>query len=116
MLAMDVLVLAAYELCVFTGPGFTTDYLQPHASRPLPTDDRNVFLAQDASLKELSELQADQLPATDVELGPEKGEQVQQRVWEYCTTCRIDKKWYSHHCFICDRCVVRMDHHCRSRA
>lgn len=115
MLASDAAVLAAYELCVFTGPGFTTDYLQPRAANSLATEERGALQPQDASLKELSVLPGGEQPAGDEELGAERGGHEQGRVWEHCATCRVDKKWYSHHCFICNRCVIRMDHHCRRR-
>ena len=115
MLAMDAAVLAAYWLCVFTGPGFTTDYLAP---QPVDADEPGPFGAHGAGLKEHSELRELQ-PAADPELGPELGFEPrgpeQRRVWEFCATCRVPKKWYAHHCFICNKCVIRMDHHCRRR-
>jgi len=30
----------------------------------------------------------------------------------YCNNCRTYKPWRAHHCSICKRCVLRMDHHC----
>jgi len=112
---MDAAVIAAYELCVFTGPGFTRDYLQPLADKRLEVEDGHIFQPQEASLKELSELPVAQQLATDQELGTGRAERPQQRVWEFCLECRVEKRWYSHHCFICNKCVIRMDHHCRSR-
>jgi len=30
----------------------------------------------------------------------------------YCKTCKIIKPERSHHCHVCQRCVLKMDHHC----
>jgi len=32
--------------------------------------------------------------------------------YRYCSTCNIYKPDRAHHCRVCDRCVLRMDHHC----
>jgi len=33
-------------------------------------------------------------------------------VIRYCNQCQCYKSWRAHHCSICKRCVLKMDHHC----
>eukprot|EP00484_Ammonia_sp_Unknown_P008938 CAMPEP_0197056366 /NCGR_PEP_ID=MMETSP1384-20130603/83433_1 /TAXON_ID=29189 /ORGANISM="Ammonia sp." /LENGTH=405 /DNA_ID=CAMNT_0042490319 /DNA_START=37 /DNA_END=1254 /DNA_ORIENTATION=- len=33
-------------------------------------------------------------------------------VIRYCNQCQCYKPWRAHHCSICKRCVLKMDHHC----
>eukprot|EP01083_Nonionella_stella_P030335 83183_1 len=33
-------------------------------------------------------------------------------VVRYCNECNCYKPWRAHHCSICKRCVLKMDHHC----
>ncbi|KAK3521949.1 hypothetical protein QTP70_020052, partial [Hemibagrus guttatus] len=30
----------------------------------------------------------------------------------YCDRCQVIKPDRCHHCFTCDKCVLKMDHHC----
>eukprot|EP00798_Chlamydomonas_sp_ICE-L_P005203 gene5203-18430_t len=32
--------------------------------------------------------------------------------WRWCKKCDLPKPTLSHHCSICNRCTLRMDHHC----
>ena len=37
---------------------------------------------------------------------------IEKKVTRECTKCNCIKPPRAHHCSICERCVVRMDHHC----
>merc|ERR1712018_764312 len=32
--------------------------------------------------------------------------------WNYCKSCKNVKPPHTHHCRVCNRCVLYMDHHC----
>lgn len=32
---------------------------------------------------------------------------------KYCRRCKCFKPARAHHCSICNRCIVKMDHHCK---
>ncbi|CAN0403425.1 unnamed protein product, partial [Hapterophycus canaliculatus] len=36
----------------------------------------------------------------------------QQRVVKWCYKCDAFKPPRAHHCSLCQRCIVKMDHHC----
>jgi len=44
----------------------------------------------------------------DYELNPDKTEKYKK----FCRRCKGFKPKRAHHCSICNRCVVKMDHHC----
>lgn len=31
----------------------------------------------------------------------------------FCNTCNVYKVLEAHHCFLCKKCVIDLDHHCR---
>ncbi len=35
-----------------------------------------------------------------------------ERFKKFCRKCRAFKPQRAHHCSICNRCVIKMDHHC----
>ena len=37
---------------------------------------------------------------------------IREKFWKRCTYCTTVKPPRTHHCSQCQRCVVRMDHHC----
>ena len=37
---------------------------------------------------------------------------IEKKVGRNCTKCNCVKPPRAHHCSICERCVIRMDHHC----
>ena len=132
-------VLLNYWLCVTTSPGYTTDLTAAvsRATAPLPeslpvfrrstqcrrdhspqTGPRvatitstsiaaarsgiNVLTYATASLalNALADVQ-------DFEAAPPAP--------RFCDTCNCPKPALAHHCHICDKCVLRMDHHCPVR-
>mmetsp|Transcript_12560 Transcript_12560/g.42464 ORF Transcript_12560/g.42464 Transcript_12560/m.42464 type:complete len:348 (-) Transcript_12560:46-1089(-) len=63
----------------------------PRHARPLPGDDDEYDQVEDPMLGE---------------------GQGAQRYKRWCRRCRTYKPARAHHCSICGRCVVKMDHHC----
>jgi len=74
-----------HQSCVWTSPGYSplTIALYPRRCQEIPAK----YYRFDPELK-----------AHDVV--------------RYCNQCRCYKSWRAHHCSICKRCVLKMDHHC----
>jgi palmitoyltransferase len=53
--------------------------------------------------EEYEMVQNDIDPPTDVD--PKK-------IFKFCQKCNIYKPFRAHHCSVCNRCVLKMDHHC----
>lgn len=108
LLMLDITVFVSYQLCVFTGPGFVTDYVEPFNGTN--SDVEIQEMSDIPAVLHLQDLENSQIHEEGIERKENKRQEVR---WEYCETCRVNKYWYAHHCFICNRCVIRMDHHCR---
>jgi rRNA maturation endonuclease Nob1 len=50
----------------------------------------------------------DDLEENDYEASYDKKEKYKK----YCRRCKSFKPRRAHHCSICGRCIVKMDHHC----
>ena len=52
------------------------------------------------------------LPTDDQEYDPEVAANRSTPYKKYCRRCKAFKPTRAHHCSICQRCIVKMDHHC----
>lgn len=39
-------------------------------------------------------------------------EEIEKRNYTFCRKCNKKRPLRTHHCSICDKCIIRMDHHC----
>lgn len=53
-------------------------------------------------------------PSKDTPMPDEPEDQYARsdHIWRWCSRCRAPKPPRSHHCSVCNRCVLKMDHHC----
>ncbi|XP_071931369.1 probable protein S-acyltransferase 14 isoform X1 [Coffea arabica] len=84
-----VMLLWSYFSVVFTDPGSVPPNWRP----------------------ELDEERGDTDPLTESEFGTASSDPVNLRV-RYCRKCNQFKPPRCHHCSVCGRCVLKMDHHC----
>jgi hypothetical protein len=69
-------------------------------------------LVQELILKEVDQLEEQNEALSVSPAHREAKESPQHRIACYCAKCLIRKPKRAHHCGVCQRCVVRMDHHC----
>eukprot|EP00927_Polykrikos_kofoidii_P001767 TRINITY_DN10689_c0_g1_i1.p1 TRINITY_DN10689_c0_g1~~TRINITY_DN10689_c0_g1_i1.p1 ORF type:complete len:491 (-),score=32.05 TRINITY_DN10689_c0_g1_i1:42-1475(-) len=74
------------------------------------TDPGRPGTQSDAGVAAAEEL--DSYVANDIELGPSQQSKLFATATRKCVRCRGSKPFRCHHCRVCRRCVLRMDHHC----
>eukprot|EP00758_Cryptobia_borreli_P004331 Tbor_TRINITY_DN4312_c0_g1::TRINITY_DN4312_c0_g1_i1::g.7689::m.7689/K20028/ZDHHC2_15_20; palmitoyltransferase ZDHHC2/15/20 len=84
-----VLVVTSYYRCCFTSPGYVS--ANPWATRPELVHDPS------AAPRDHDHFVASLTP---------------KREFRYCHKCLLYKPDDAHHCSQCQKCVLRMDHHC----
>ncbi|TPX63286.1 hypothetical protein SpCBS45565_g06715 [Spizellomyces sp. 'palustris'] len=90
-----------YYMCIVTDPGRVVD--RPRAI----ANDTELDRREDMVLFEVrtEPVQEQRIPLNrDNQEGAPKG--------RFCKKCRRHKPDRAHHCSVCQRCVLRMDHHC----
>ncbi|KQK16360.1 hypothetical protein BRADI_1g28380v3 [Brachypodium distachyon] len=92
------MMLWCYLMVVFTDPGAVPENWR-HAAEEDDMDESNTrTISNDV--------------ATDIVNPPLFTSEGQGNASRYCSRCQNGKPPRCHHCSICDRCVLKMDHHC----
>lgn len=93
-----IMMLWCYLMVVFTDPGAVPENWR-HAAEEDDMDESNTrTISNDV--------------ATDIVNPPLFTSEGQGNASRYCSRCQNGKPPRCHHCSICDRCVLKMDHHC----
>jgi ribosomal protein L40E len=92
-IAMALLACIAHFKAMTTDPGAV-----PPDAKPLPAENK-----QDGNVDANGD--AEGAP-------PRKSQQQQQQHLRLCRRCRAYKPPRAHHCSVCKRCIIKMDHHC----
>ncbi|GAB4844649.1 hypothetical protein Ancab_038051 [Ancistrocladus abbreviatus] len=93
------LVIWSYFMVVFQDPGSVPENWRPVLEDNL--EEGNSMTQRDYVASESS------TPALSSSDGRDRGQAVR-----YCVHCQNSKPPRCHHCSVCQRCVLKMDHHC----
>lgn len=107
---LTIVAVVLYALCVYTyfkiimvGPGSPLDFPQLHDAQE-PTNSENPYEATDGSSRPLR--------SPPLEYFSTHTFKNNQPAYRFCQTCGVWKPDRCHHCSTCQRCALKMDHHC----
>ncbi|KAF4400956.1 hypothetical protein CsatB_010799 [Cannabis sativa] len=96
--ALLILLLWSYFRVVFKNPGTVPENWKPSVE-------------EDNLQASTHPTHSDQV-APDASSSTQSLDGIERRQPGYCTRCQIGKPPRCHHCSVCQRCVLKMDHHC----
>ncbi|KAF1330235.1 Palmitoyltransferase, partial [Globisporangium splendens] len=71
-----------------------------------------LFCVTTAMLTDPGAVPQSALPLAMADASKEDIARIEEQKYRTCRRCRQFKPGRAHHCSICDRCVIKMDHHC----
>lgn len=100
----------AFVQAMITDPGSipkTLRWIKADFGIPKETEEKFRALLENRDAEPDSKVNVDLVKSLPVVERKKKDAQ-----YRFCSTCNIFKPDRAHHCRVCDRCVLRMDHHC----
>lgn len=103
-----ILFLISYFTVMFKSPGYTTDFTLRREGTPItpssPLNPGNVNGGSNGNNKDQEMNQENVVMLRESEINPFKS---------YCGICFGSlRPLRAHHCVACDKCILKMDHHC----
>lgn len=116
MVLLYLLSLYTYFMVIIAGAGSPADFPElrvQNNTSPNPYDttaDDNADLADTAQL--LPNQQQNTFRSPPLEIFKSHSFKNNAPAYRWCSTCNVWKPDRCHHCLTCNRCFLRMDHHC----